>query len=340
MGTPRTRAAVAVLTLAFVGAACRAEEVATPPSSIASPSVSSTLPPVPTPPAVTTAQPATTTSTSTTTSTTTTTSTLLPNIPVTTPRAPVVSATTSPAVSPAPPTTGVPAATTSTSVVTTPTDVVTDRSRSVVLDRLPGDQPVIALTFDAGSDLGHTGLILDTLSETGVTAAFGVTGEFAESHPDVVQRIAGEGHVIINHTYSHASFTGVSSTDVALSAEQRHDELTRADALVTALVGRGTIPFWRPPFGDYDTGVLDDVGAIGYRYTVMWTVDSLGWRGLSSDEIARRVVDLAAPGAIVLMHVGSQSADAQALPAVIDDLQSMGYTFVSISVAASANAPG
>jgi peptidoglycan/xylan/chitin deacetylase (PgdA/CDA1 family) len=79
--------------------------------------------------------------------------------------------------------------------------------------------------------------------------------------------------------------------------------------------------------------VLDDVGAIGFRYTVMWTVDSLGWRGLSADDVVRRVLDLAQPGAIVLMHVGSQSTDGQALPAVIDGLRAAGYTFVSISSA-------
>ena len=324
MGTRRTRTVVAVLAVVLAGVGCRADEVATPPASRGPASVPSTTRAAPAPTVATTVAAVTTIATT----------VSVPSSPVTTPVATVATATTSPAVSTAPPTTGVPAVSAPATVAATTTSPATDASRSVVLDRLPDDRRVIALTFDAGSDLGHTELILDTLAEMDVPAAFGITGEFAESHPDHVQRIAREGHVIINHSYSHVSFTGASSTEVALTAEDRHDELTRADTVISSLVGRITVPFWRPPFGDHDTGVLDDVGAIGYRYTVMWTLDSLGWRGLSAAEIVQRVVDLAEPGAIVLMHVGSQSADGEALPAVIDGLRVAGYTFVAIDTVA------
>ena len=202
-----------------------------------------------------------------------------------------------------------------------------------MLDRLSTDQPVIALTFDAGSDLGNTGLVLDTLAAEGVLASFGVTGEFADAHPDAVQRMAREGHVVINHSYSHFSFTGVSSTDVLLTTESRQRDLLLADELLSSLTGATTAPLWRPPFGDYDDSVLADVGAIGYGATVMWTFDSLGWQGISADEIVTRVLDRAVPGAIVVMHVGSQSNDGFALPAIIDGLRAMGYEFTRISEA-------
>ncbi|MGD9998179.1 MAG: polysaccharide deacetylase family protein [Ilumatobacteraceae bacterium] len=196
---------------------------------------------------------------------------------------------------------------------------------------MPTDERRVALTFDAGSDVGNTSLILDTLGAEGVRASFGITGAFAEAHPDEVRRIATDGHVVMNHSYSHFSFTGVSSTDVLLSADERQHDLDRADEVLAALVGRSTAPFWRPPFGDYDDGVLADVGGIGYRYTVMWTVDSLGWQGLGADDITARVLERVEPGAIVAMHVGSQSADAEALPAVIAGLRAGGYTFVTVA---------
>jgi peptidoglycan-N-acetylglucosamine deacetylase len=189
----------------------------------------------------------------------------------------------------------------------------------------------MALTFDAGSDLGYTGLVLDVLSEHGVQASFGITGDFAAAHPDHVRRMAREGHVVMNHSDSHFSFTGVSSDDVLLDAAARQADLLAADAILTPLIGRSSVPYWRPPFGDYDAGVLTDVGAIGYGYTVMWTFDSLGWRGLSVQEITSRVLELAEPGAIVVMHVGSQSADAQALDLVIDGLRAEGYRFTTIA---------
>ncbi len=237
--------------------------------------------------------------------------------------------TTPPAttVAPTPVATTPPAPTT----VAVPTPPSTGRSTAV--HRLPASAQVIALTLDAGSDLGYTDLILDTLGEKGVQASFGITGAFAEAQPERVRRMAREGHVVMNHSQTHFSFTGTSSPDVLLTTEERQTDLLRADAVLSSLTGATTTPYWRPPFGDYDAGVLDDVGAIGYAYTVMWSFDSLGWRGRSADEIVERVLDLAEPGAIVVMHVGSQSQDGPALGRVIDGLRSMGYTFTTVATA-------
>lgn len=204
---------------------------------------------------------------------------------------------------------------------------------SIAVHRLDTTARVVALTFDAGSDLGNATLVLDILSEAGISASFGITGAFAEAHPDTVARMAREGHVVMNHTYSHRSFTGTSATDVLLDTVGRQHDLRRADEVLAPLVGSSTVPFWRPPFGDYDAGVLRDAGAVGYRFTIMWTVDSLGWQGLTAGDIAARVLGSTEPGAIVLMHVGSQSADAQALPAVIDGLRASGYAFTTVAAA-------
>jgi len=73
-----------------------------------------------------------------------------------------------------------------------------------------------------------------------------------------------------------------------------------------------------------------DVFARGYTYSVMWSVDSEGWRGRSADEIVQISLSQAQPGAIYILHVGSASQDAAALPRIIDGLRGMGYAFVSI----------
>lgn len=200
----------------------------------------------------------------------------------------------------------------------------------MVVDRIPTDRRVVALTFDAGSDLGGTSAILDVLADRDVLASFGITGEFAAAHPDHVARMAREGHVVMNHSSRHASFTGVSSDDVLTTTAERQADLLAADAILGPLAGGTTQPFWRPPFGDYDPGVLADAGAIGYGFTIMWTFDSLGWRGISSDAIVDRVLAEVEPGAIVVMHVGSQSQDALALPAIIDGLRADGYSFTTV----------
>ena len=73
-------------------------------------------------------------------------------------------------------------------------------------------------------------------------------------------------------------------------------------------------PWFRPPYGDEDASVRADVGSAGYRYELMWTVDSLGWKGGASSEVVQRCLSRAEPGAIYLVHVGSASTDAAVAP--------------------------
>ena len=72
-----------------------------------------------------------------------------------------------------------------------------------------------------------------------------------------------------------------------------------------------------------------DVAAAGFRVELMWTVDSLGWQGVPSDQVMARCLAAAAPGAIYLLHVGSASTDADALAAIISGLRAAGYGFVA-----------
>jgi len=188
----------------------------------------------------------------------------------------------------------------------------------------------VALTFDAGADAGFTPGILDTLRREGVRASFGVTGLWAEQNRDLLLAIAADGHTFINHTYDHASFTGRSTQQPPLTAAERSLELSRTETTVYHLAGRTTRPYFRPPYGDIDAGVLHDAGAAGYDTVVMWTVDTLGWDGRSADDIVARCLAMAEPGAIYVMHVGAQSQDAAALPRVIDELRAAGYAFATI----------
>jgi peptidoglycan/xylan/chitin deacetylase (PgdA/CDA1 family) len=189
---------------------------------------------------------------------------------------------------------------------------------------------VVTLTFDAGADLGFTGQILDTLAANDIVAAFGITGSWAQQFPDATRRIAAEGHTIVNHSYDHASFTGLSTQTAPLSQQQRWYQLDRAESIINDLTGGTTLPYFRPPYGDYDASVNADVFARGYRYNVMWALDSQGWRGRTVDEIVQICLDGAEPGAILIFHVGSASQDANALQRVIDGLRAQGYSFVSL----------
>ena len=187
------------------------------------------------------------------------------------------------------------------------------------------------LTFDAGADTGFAAQILDTLKGAAVTATFGVTGRWAEQNPALVRRMVAEGHSLVNHTYDHTSFTGVSPHAGALGADQRIAEITRGDQVLTGLAGHDIKPWFRLPYGDTDRDVGAQVLQAGYRYILGWTVDSLGWQGLSASAIATRCLGRAAPGTIFLFHVGSRSQDAAALPGIIQSLKDQGYGFDTVA---------
>lgn len=194
-----------------------------------------------------------------------------------------------------------------------------------VVTRGRTDRMAVTLTFDAGADRGHAAQVLDTLHAAHITAAFGITGQWAAANPDLVRRMAVEGHTLINHTSHHASFTGASAQPAARTREQRWTEIDGAERALADAAGTRGVPYFRPPYGDLDAGVVADVSARGYGWIVMWTVDSLGWQGLDAAAIVQRCVAAAEPGAIYIFHVGAASQDAAALPSIIDGLRARGY---------------
>ena len=157
-----------------------------------------------------------------------------------------------------------------------------------------------------------------------------MTGRWASANPDLIRRMSRDGGTFINHTYDHRSFTGLSATPAVLTRAGRAWEITSTESIIHRLTGRTTKPYFRPPYGDYDAATLTLVRQLGYRYTVMWTVDSLGWTHLAASAILQRCSARLAPGAIFLMHVGIQSQDALALPAFLAVLRRRGFRPVTL----------
>jgi peptidoglycan/xylan/chitin deacetylase (PgdA/CDA1 family) len=189
----------------------------------------------------------------------------------------------------------------------------------------------VALTFDAGADVGYASLILDTLERNGIRASFGMTGQWAINHPDLVSRMVSDGDQLLNHTWDHRSMTGASTSTPALGLDERKSELARTDAVLTEISGKSTKPFFRAPYGDEDASVERDAGRAGYHYDVLWSVDSGGWAGAPVARIVARCAAGATPGAIIVMHVGAESQDGPALQAVIDQIRSRGLAFSTIA---------
>ncbi|WP_368645487.1 LysM peptidoglycan-binding domain-containing protein [Alkalibacterium putridalgicola] len=186
-------------------------------------------------------------------------------------------------------------------------------------------EKVVALTFDDGSDGTNINTILQILSTHNVTATFFLTGSGANNHPQAIRNISNQGHQLGNHSYSHPYFTQISAAETV-------SQLQRAEDTIRQITGKSTKPIFRPPYGDYNSTVLQRVGDAGYPYSIMWTIDTIDWTGNSSSDIVSRIMNRIVPGAIVLMHTGAgASGTPGALPTMITRLKSAGYRFVTIN---------
>ena len=201
--------------------------------------------------------------------------------------------------------------------------------QAVSIDQGTSGRREVALTFDAGEGRGYTEQILDLLAQEGVIATFGVTGKWAETYPDLMRRIVADGHMVINHTYDHSSFTGNSTIGNPLTPTQRAEQLERTEQIIAGLTGYQTAPYFRFPYGDYDAESLENIAAAGYPFAIRWSCDSLAWRGDTAGQIVQKCGADAEPGAIILLHV-DPIADYEALPGLIAALREREFALVTV----------
>ncbi len=182
----------------------------------------------------------------------------------------------------------------------------------------------VALTFDDGPGPA-TGAILNLLRKYRMKGTFFVLGNRAEQDPAMLKRIVEEGHVIGNHSWSHASL-------VTLPAQGVRDEIDRTSQVITAATGH-TVTTQRPPFGDFDGKVNRIVRKKG-MLPILWNVDSNDWALDDSQQIADNVTGAAAfgPGAIILFHDSGAANDASinAVRIVLDTLKARGLRSVTV----------
>ena len=149
---------------------------------------------------------------------------------------------------------------------------------------------VAALTFDDGPHPAFTPELLAILERHRVKATFFMLGRSAEENPDIVKSVAEKGHEIGNHSWDHASFTGIGG------ATRRNQIRSCANAL-TPYGNR----LFRPPFGHLTW--LSNLEARIMRYeVVMWNADSRDWVQQDSKQLSLRLIDMIKPGSIVLLH--------------------------------------
>lgn len=175
----------------------------------------------------------------------------------------------------------------------------------------------IALTFDDGPHPHYTEQLLDGLKERGVCATFFVTGEHAALHPDIIERMNEEGHLIGNHTYSHIQLS-------TANRDKFKEELVKTNEVIGEITGNEVV-YVRPPYGTWDKQLEADLNMI----PVLWTIDPLDWCTTNVDRIVYKVVSKAEENDIILLHDYYDTTVTAALK-IIDELQERGYEFVTV----------
>lgn len=214
--------------------------------------------------------------------------------------------------------------------------------------------PCVALTYDDGPS-PLTMRILDALAAGDAGASFFMLGEQVEEFPDIARRVVNEGHLALNHSWSHVDLADLeengpipddTETDGGStpdrgddpddaddepkkpSKEERQDavrkELTRTSDLIEQVTGEAPNAF-RPPYGELNAEVLK----IANMPAIQWDVDTEDWKGISAEVLISRAVTEPKPGSIVLQHDIHENT-ASTVTQIIEGLSQRGFTVVNL----------
>lgn len=190
--------------------------------------------------------------------------------------------------------------------------------RTMAVNRRMGK--VVALTFDDTPNV-YTLKIIKILQSYRVRATFFLVGYQVKKHPDIAKRIVDAGYELGNHSFSHR-WNGKQTVEDLLK------DIGRAEKIIVDTTGH--IPLYlRPPGGLLNEKIKKACGRSGYGI-VLWTVDSQDWAIKENKEaIYHNVIDHVRPGSVILFHSLPQTVEA--LPQILETLQSKGYQILSVS---------
>lgn len=181
----------------------------------------------------------------------------------------------------------------------------------------------MALTFDDGYSVEKIRSIVSKLNKYGVKGTFFFVGSFIASHKEIIPELEADGHLVVSHSFTHADFTKLTDKGIVGEIENTKIAYTKA-------TDKNILPYFRPPYGAYNDRVLKTLGGKHDLYVVMWTIDTLDWKGISASEISNTVLSQAGNGKIVLMHTTKHVNTDEALDQIIPELQNQGYDLVRI----------
>ncbi|MBO8159603.1 polysaccharide deacetylase family protein [Thermosyntropha sp.] len=200
------------------------------------------------------------------------------------------------------------------------------KKQRIVITGIETNEKVIALTFDDGPDTENTSLILDILKKHDAKATFFVLGQRAKKYPNLIKRMAEDGHEVGNHSFSHPDFNHKDRKSI-------REEIVKTNQIILRLTGKKPL-FFRPPGGYLSYEMVDLVMKenmiIGYWSYIQ---DPKDWQGRKGEDIAAYIINHIKPGQIIILHDGVPNGveTARALDIFIPKLKKEGYRFVTMT---------
>jgi peptidoglycan/xylan/chitin deacetylase (PgdA/CDA1 family) len=179
----------------------------------------------------------------------------------------------------------------------------------------------VVLTFDDGPQVKTTRGILDALDEQCTKGIFFSLGKMAIGLPEIIRDVAGRGHTVGTHTWSHQDMRKKSD-------QEAKDEIEKGISGVRRAVGGPIAPFFRFPYLRDSTATLAHLAS--RNIAVFSTdVDSFDFKRQSAEELVKNIMkrlDKKGKG-ILLMH-DIQPHTAKAMPGLLAALKAGGYKVV------------
>ena len=189
------------------------------------------------------------------------------------------------------------------------------------------DQMKVALTFDDGPNPPRTDQVMEILDSRGARGTFFVLGKWVDRFPQAFQRIVAAEHCVGNHSYLHEAHLG---------------DFDRAEAAIGNLLGRPT-QFLRAHYFNFFTCLYSPVAMSRAMKIVDADVNPADFAKTDPQAIVDATLNAPslAGGSIVDLHDGREFDDdarrlasplpmIEALPAIVDGLQSLGYALVGL----------
>ncbi|WP_085993618.1 polysaccharide deacetylase family sporulation protein PdaB [Oceanobacillus senegalensis] len=197
------------------------------------------------------------------------------------------------------------------------------KDKPVAITKGSSDEPNIGLTFNIswGDERIHD--ILEQLEKNQTQATFFVSGEWAERHPTILEKISEGNHELGMLGYRYKSY-------IDQEIEQVRSDLISAKEVFEKL-GYEDMELLRPPNGHFDEEILKLAEEMNFQ-VVHWNINPNDWKNPGTQVIVDKVMKETKNGDIILLHASdSVKQTSEALETILPGLKNKGFQFVPIS---------